>query len=362
MTRNRIDKTTCEDLIKAVLKTSTLHEGKQNENSSRRKTITKIFPKQNDGKNSRDMLSYEGACNGRKDNKKTSNFGETNERQNKTSHNNSGSKQNWKTNDDYSTSRSISLKSANNRKDLLFDKRDFFFPDLPKRIREQMQLDAVAHYSVTDTRTADKISDFIAKFDGLKKDRIVITDGTACIGGNTISFCKYFKRVQAIELDETRYTMLKHNLKTLGCENAQCYHGNYLEYLDRLTQDIVFLDPPWGGPSYREKNEVELFVGDISLDEICEKLKLKTKYIVIKAPTNMNSQKLREKFGDKVEIHYGFRKMLLIVVDFHRLRKYQSSEVDKYDSSKMSITLIRQLLKHGVLAVRTSHSQEEKST
>ncbi|CAF3973534.1 unnamed protein product, partial [Rotaria sp. Silwood1] len=60
--------------------------------------------------------------------------------------------------------------------------------------------------------------------------------------------------------------MLKHNLTILGCTNVSCHHKNYLDLLNSLNQDIVFLHPPWGGPSYKDNDEVELFLGDVPLD------------------------------------------------------------------------------------------------
>jgi hypothetical protein len=223
----------------------------------------------------------------------------------------------WTNNNNYSSPQTLSPQRRNDKKNLVFDKRDFLLPDIRKEIREQIQLDEVAKYSMTDTRTADGISDFIAKLPGLNQDNIVITDGTACVGGNTISFCKKFKKVQAVEVDPIRYDMLMHNLKLLGYTNAKCYHENYLELLRNLTQDIVFLDPPWGGPSYKDKKEVELFLGNTPLDELCENLKGRTKYIIIKAPTNLNYEKFKAKISGNLQVFLNFRKMLLIVVDYY---------------------------------------------
>ncbi|CAF4046986.1 unnamed protein product [Adineta steineri] len=202
--------------------------------------------------------------------------------------------------------RNSSLQTVMNKTDSSFDKRDFLFSDIPICIRKQIQLDKVAQYSTTDMRTADKISEFIANLNGLEKDRTVITDGTACVGGNTSSFCKKFKHVQAIELNETRYNMLKNNLKILKYENVICYHGDYLEYLPKLQQDVVFLDPPWGGPNYKDQVEVELFIGRVPLHEVCEQLKLRTKYIVIKAPQNFNCRKFQEKVSGSCQVYYEF--------------------------------------------------------
>ena len=50
----------------------------------------------------------------------------------------------------------------------------------------------------------------------LKKDelsKLSITDATACIGGNTISFGKFFSNVHSIEYEDFNYKILDHNVK-----------------------------------------------------------------------------------------------------------------------------------------------------
>ena len=46
-----------------------------------------------------------------------------------------------------------------------------------------------------------------------KLSKLSITDATACIGGNTISFGKYFSNVISIELEEYNFKILEHNIK-----------------------------------------------------------------------------------------------------------------------------------------------------
>ena len=208
-------------------------------------------------------------------------------------------------------------RRTNNRKNFVFDKRDFLFPQTSKQIRKQIQLDDVALYSVTDMRTADEISDYISQLDGLNRPNLIITDATACAGGNTSSFSRKFNRVHAIEINEIRYKMLVNNLKLLECNNVDCYHDNYLNLLSKLSQDAVFIDPPWGGPSYKDQDQVELFLGEIPLDQICESLKQRTKYVVIKAPPNLNYDKFKANISGNLQVLHQFRKMLLIVIDYY---------------------------------------------
>jgi 16S rRNA G966 N2-methylase RsmD len=88
-----------------------------------------------------------------------------------------------------------------------------------------------------------------------------ITDMTSCVGGNVISFSRFFKKVNAIEIDPLRFDMLKHNTETVvGATNVNFINGNAVELLlgqddgtapQQFQQDILFMDPPWGGVDYK---------------------------------------------------------------------------------------------------------------
>ena len=114
------------------------------------------------------------------------------------------------------------------------DKRDFLFRHIPYDIRYKILIDIEANYSTTDQVTATKISREILKF--ISKDSI-ITDATSCIGGSTYSFSKNFSKVNAIELDDSRYDYLCKNMELLECKNVNCIKGDaIIECLKTTTQ------------------------------------------------------------------------------------------------------------------------------
>ncbi|CAK4666037.1 hypothetical protein LEN26_004233 [Aphanomyces euteiches] len=196
------------------------------------------------------------------------------------------------------------------------DKRDFLFGGVAPELRIQLQLDEVAQYSVTDMKTAARISHFLMSLAGVSPDS-VITDGTACVGGNTSSFCTYFRYVQAIEIDATRFQMLVHNLHTvLSFVNIQCFCANYVEVAQCFRQDVVFIDPPWGGPEYRSRSTVDLYLGDWPLSTVCELLVGRTQYVVIKVPDNFDLDGFTANVSGTVGFVASFRKMGLVVVDY----------------------------------------------
>ena len=69
----------------------------------------------------------------------------------------------------------------------------------------------------------------------------------ACVGGNTISFAKTFKKVIANELDESRYHILQHNTTQVAgcCGNVEFRNESILELVKKVQFDILFLDPEW---------------------------------------------------------------------------------------------------------------------
>lgn len=193
------------------------------------------------------------------------------------------------------------------------DKRDFYFRHVPPSIRSQIIMDHEASYSVTDQVTADRITRDIKMF--VEHDAI-ITDGTACIGGNTYSFAKEFKKVNAIEIDPLRCSYLKNNVSVLGIKNVNCTCGDVAVEAIKQYQDIIFLDPPWGGPDYKIYNDISLYLSNRELSEVCIDISLYCKYIALKVPVNFKVETFDNRVKDVLErVHYntGLRKMHLII-------------------------------------------------
>ena len=81
-------------------------------------------------------------------------------------------------------------------------------------------MDDVSAFSITASHFADQISELILKQEGVTKNMSIV-DATACVGGNSISFGKYFRNVEAIELDFNRASFLKHNMELINTHFQQ---------------------------------------------------------------------------------------------------------------------------------------------
>jgi len=182
-------------------------------------------------------------------------------------------------------------------RDKILGKRDYFFRGIDTQIRERIQMDEEASYSVTEMRLADQTSTMIlqtlSRHGMARPSSAAITDATACIGGNTVNFSRHFAHVNAVELDRTRFEMLRNNTQLLCDKNVEVHHGDYTstELQDTLTQDIVFFDPPRGGVDYRNRTRpVELFLSGQTLADVCRGLRGRAKFVVLKLPFNFAFQ------------------------------------------------------------------------
>jgi len=153
----------------------------------------------------------------------------------------------------------------------------------------------VSLYSTTPWREANfmnrTIINHFAKL-GKSARQLAVTDATANVGGNTISFyLSEFGHINAVELDQTTYQMLISNVTTYGAgTHIKTYCADYTEIYKNLSQDIVFMDPPWGGPDYKNYQKLDLYLGQIEISEICESLLAErlAEMIVVKVPYNYN--------------------------------------------------------------------------
>lgn len=202
-------------------------------------------------------------------------------------------------------------------------KRDYLFKFVSPETRSHIKLDDEAAYSVTDQYTADRMTRDIMRFVDVNA---VVCDATACIGGNTHSFARAFRHVVAIEQNPTRFEYLKHNMGVLQIKNVQCVCGDALEEVPwhlagkghRRPYNVIFVDPPWGGPDYKEHERLSLYLGDLPLAEVCKQWAHLTTYIAIKTPINFDESAFRRDTSDCMELVFKnnrLRKILFYIFE-----------------------------------------------
>jgi len=205
--------------------------------------------------------------------------------------------------------------SSNDKK-----KNKKLFPKLKNNNIDDKALmtDDVGRYSISLPKDAEIITSLIechiSKFN-ISNNNVIITDATAGIGGNTISFSKKFSKINSIEIDKNRYSYLRNNIDFFCLKNVNLINCDYTKIMENIIQDVVFIDPPWGGRNYKKKKNLTLHLSDISLEIICQRLKKFTKMVVLKLPLNYDIEGLVKPINANI-YKYKIKKMYIIVVEF----------------------------------------------
>lgn len=182
-------------------------------------------------------------------------------------------------------------------------------------------------YSITRRRDAVRIfNTLIHAIPELKT--LMITDATACIGGDTINFALHCKQVHSIEFKKDNYEALKANVGAYKFDNVYVYNEDATTFFDWYT-DILYIDPPWGGKSYRDYKELDLHLSAKRLDNWLEEILLRKnrpKYIILKLPYNYNFKRLNFLSNVDVIRPYQIRSYVLVVITVHRPSPKQSHQ------------------------------------
>lgn len=177
----------------------------------------------------------------------------------------------------------------------------FFDMKFPRTIRkrefENLQLTKVGKYSISHPRVANEIVEGIKRELNIEDlSDLVITDATGGVGGDVIRFAKSFKFVNVTELNETHCDIIKNNVAQYKLiHKVKLYCGDFHEFKENIKQDIIYFDPPWGGPDFKKKNYVELFLGPINIVDLANEYVDKVKLVVIKVPPNYLLEDLQKR-------------------------------------------------------------------
>lgn len=170
-------------------------------------------------------------------------------------------------------------------------------------------------------KIANIISSHISKYK-LPKESIIV-DATGGVGGDSIMFCLTFNHVVSIEIDPCRYKYLKNNLEQYKFDNTTILNDDSSIIISKLHNiDIIYIDPPWGGKTYKIKSNIRLTFGNTSIEEFItncfdDKINISVpKIIVLKMPKNydlINFYNILTKNFDM--FIYEVRKFNIIVIE-----------------------------------------------
>ena len=180
------------------------------------------------------------------------------------------------------------------------DKKKYeFFPPSKNLDKSKLQISTEGMYSISKPLHAKTISEAIVRFLLLleypKPSKLTMTDGTACVGGNTLSFLQTFNRVIAVEKNEEHHDMLVHNLKQykIPKRKIQVLHADFLNIIPTLSTDVVFIDPPWNRPNQKWHTSYRflmLYLSDVPVFKIVKMIFDSTScfLVALKCPKNFD--------------------------------------------------------------------------
>jgi len=143
---------------------------------------------------------------------------------------------------------------------------------------------------------------------------LILTDGTANIGSDTIFLSDYFKKINAIEYEEENYEALINNIKVLKKRNIKTYNKDSNKIITKLKQDIIYIDAPWGGPDYKTKKKVKLYLGEVEIIDFYLKHINAAKTFIFKVPKNYDFSKLHKLKNKSVKLYLFENKYVLIKI------------------------------------------------
>lgn len=159
----------------------------------------------------------------------------------------------------------------------------------------KLKMTPEGEYSITKRKDGEVLlAHMKSMIKGIKTKSI--TDLTGNVGGDTILFGIHFKDVKSIEMNPENFEALKNNVEVFGLKNVDVMQGDSTKVYVWKT-DVLYLDPPWGGPEYKTKKELDLYLGDERVDLFLNRiLKQDTKpdYIFMKLPANYYFDRLKD--------------------------------------------------------------------
>jgi 16S rRNA G966 N2-methylase RsmD len=187
------------------------------------------------------------------------------------------------------------INLSNQQLNLLYKQQSFihnFFPIIQNVNRNRILVTDESLYSVTHWTDARDIVNNMFIYLTLVTN-ITITDATANVGGNTIGFALHNNvfKVKSVEIDRPTCQMLQNNISQYNLSSkVDTFNRDYLTVMNRLKQDVVFFDPPWGGTNYKKATIMDLYLGTMSLSTIILQLlqNNRAKLIICKVPNNFD--------------------------------------------------------------------------
>jgi tRNA/tmRNA/rRNA uracil-C5-methylase (TrmA/RlmC/RlmD family) len=197
----------------------------------------------------------------------------------------------------------------------------------------KLMIDEDSFSYITVREIADMITKLISYhllYFNLNPQKMKIIDYTAGVGGNVLSFSKYFNYVYGVEIDELRASYLDNNINVYGFKNVEVINDcsinfNYNEMI-KINPNVIFMDPPWGGNDYKNSDTLLLKLGDKSIEELVgDIIKIFSEYYLNENNNkyiNLNNKLIVLKLPKNYDIEYFYNYIKDIKVTNYLINTY----------------------------------------
>jgi len=171
---------------------------------------------------------------------------------------------------------------------------DNLFPPTKSQInRLAIQYTRECVYSITSPKHASILLNTLKEMklwlNNKPLSQLIVTDATANCGGFVLNMASEFKEMNAVEIDKMSFDVLKNNVNVYQLSNVKLINDDYLKVKHTLVQDIILIDPPWGGVDYKKEDApLKLVLGDQDVSQIVNSIRKYAKLIVLKTPLNFD--------------------------------------------------------------------------
>ena len=139
----------------------------------------------------------------------------------------------------------------------------------------KLKIDETSFSYITIREIAEIISKIVSYhllLYNLNPQKITIIDYTAGVGGNVLSFSKFFYTVYAIEISKLRAEYLENNVNIYGFKNIIIINDSAITFNEEkmidINPNVIFIDPPWGGICYKNNESLLLSLGSLTIEEL----------------------------------------------------------------------------------------------
>jgi len=200
-------------------------------------------------------------------------------------------------------------------------KKELLFSPIDKNKLKLIKIDEESTHYITPYIIANKITYVIISYLydlNCNPNNCTIIDCMAGVGGNTLSFCKFFEKVISIEINKLRFEYLMNNVNIYEFNNVTGYNDDFLNIIfdSKFKPDVIFLDPPWGGVDYKLQYKVKINIDNFTLEELCNKIIEinNPKLIVVKLPKNYDLYFFYKNIYNRSIILHEFKKMNILIL------------------------------------------------